>query len=306
MSHPPRNHVCEHGHAEVSSGRNLLFAIAINGGIVAFELGFGLLIQSMALVSDAVHNLSDIAHMIFSYWAERVACRPPNERKTYGYRKIEFIAAFVNSIGLSVVIAFVLWEALKRLFAPAEIPGGQMLFAAVVAFVGNGSATLVLQKVSRRNINLRSAWLHSLQDSLFSLAVIVGALLISLFGWHLVDPLLSVAICIVIAREIIRMVRQTVNSLLDSVPPDISFAAVKNDLLAIPGVVEVNDLHIWESGGNQRLLSAHIVSGEGAPDGETMIRSIQRVLHDGYGITHTTIQILPSSAGEMTHCNHCN
>jgi len=296
----------DHGHPGPASLKNLLMAILINGLIVAFELVFGLLIQSMALISDAVHNLSDIAHMLFSYWAEKVACRPPDDRKTYGYRKIEFIAAFVNSIGLSVVIAFIFWETLKRFAAPAEIPGREMLVVAAVAFLGNGAATLLLQKISARNINLRSAWLHSLQDSLFSLGVIAGALLITFFGWRLVDPLLSLAICIVIAREIYRIIRQTVNSLLDSVPPGISFTEVRNDLLAITGVAQVNDLHIWQSGTNQKLLSAHLVSAENAPDSETIIRSIQGMLIGKYGINHTTIQLLPVTAGEMEHCSHCN
>ena len=296
----------DHGHPGPASLKNLLMAILFNGLIVAFELVFGLLIQSMALISDAVHNLSDIAHMLFSYWAEKVACRPPDDRKTYGYRKIEFIAAFVNSIGLSVVIAFIFWETLKRFAAPAEIPGREMLVVAAVAFLGNGAATLLLQKISARNINLRSAWLHSLQDSLFSLGVIAGALLITFFGWRLVDPLLSLAICIVIAREIYRIIRQTVNSLLDSVPPGISFTEVRNDLLAITGVAQVNDLHIWQSGTNQKLLSAHLVSAENAPDSETIIRSIQGMLIGKYGINHTTIQLLPVTAGEMEHCSHCN
>ena len=141
--------------------------MVINGGIVAFEMVFGLMIQSMALISDAVHNLSDIAAMIFSYWAEKVSHRPANTAKTYGYHKIEFIAAFVNSIVLSVVIAFVFWETLKRFTAPPEIPGKEMLWVAVVAFVGNGAATLLLQKISARNFNMKSAWLHSLQDAFF-------------------------------------------------------------------------------------------------------------------------------------------
>ena len=201
--------------------------MVINGGIVAFEMVFGLMIQSMALISDAVHNLSDIAAMIFSYWAEKVSHRPANTTKTYGYRKIEFIAAFVNSIVLSVVIAFVFWETLKRFTAPPEIPGKEMLWVAVVAFVGNGAATLLLQKISARNFNMKSAWLHSLQDALFSLGVIVGALLITFFGWRLVDPLISLAICIVIAREIYKIVRQAVNSLMDAVPPGIDFIQVR-------------------------------------------------------------------------------
>jgi cobalt-zinc-cadmium efflux system protein len=297
-----QNH--NHSHEQPASLRNLLFAIVINGGIVAFELFFGLLIQSMALISDAVHNLSDIGAMLLSYGAEKVARRPANERKTYGYRKIEFIAAFVNSIVLSVVIAFIFWEALRRLAAPPEIPGREMLWVALVAFAGNGAATLLLRKISTRNFNLRTAWLHSLQDALFSLGVIIGAILIALFGWHLLDPLLSIVICVFIAREIYRIVRQSVDSLLDSVPPGIDFLRVKEDLLAIPGVAEVNDLHIWQTGTDRRLLSAHLLSG--GSDSETILRSAQGMLLHRYGIDHTTLQILPSSAGEMEHCNHCN
>jgi cobalt-zinc-cadmium efflux system protein len=300
------NHSHSHSHEQPASLKNLIFAIVINGGIVVFEMFFGLMIQSMALISDAVHNLSDIAAMIFSYWAEKVSRRPANETKTYGYRKIEFIAAFVNSIVLSVVIAFVFWETLKRFTAPMEIPGKEMLWVAVVAFVGNGAATLLLQKISARNFNMKSAWLHSLQDALFSLGVIVGALLIIFFGWPLVDPILSFAICIVIAREIYKIVRQAVNSLMDAVPPGIDFIQVKNDLLAIPAVAEVNDLHIWETGAEQKLLSAHLQSKGESSDSEAIIRSAQEMLLQKYGINHTTIQILPASAGKMEHCDHCN
>ena len=294
-----------HSHEPPASLKNLVFAMVINGGIVAFEMVFGLMIQSMALISDAVHNLSDIAAMIFSYWAEKVSHRPANTTKTYGYHKIEFIAAFVNSIVLSVVIAFVFWETLKRFTAPPEIPGKEMLWVAVVAFVGNGAATLLLQKISARNFNMKSTWLHSLQDALFSLGVIVGALLITFFGWRLIDPLISLAICIFIAREIYKIVRQAINSLMDAVPPGIDFIQVKNDLLAIPAVAEVNDLHIWQTSADQKLLSAHLVSGEDLPDHEAIIRSVQEMLIHKYGINHTTIQLLPFSAGEMKHCNHC-
>jgi len=300
------NHSRSHNHEQPASLKNLIFAIVINGGIVAFEMFFGLMIQSMALISDAVHNLSDISAMIFSYWAEKVSRRPADSLKTYGYRKMGFIAAFVNSIVLSVVIAFVFWETLKRFTAPMEIPGREMLWVAVVAFVGNGAATLLLQKISARNFNMKSAWLHSLQDALFSLGVIVGALLIMFFGWHFVDPLISLAICIVIAREIYKIVRQAVNSLLDAVPPGIDFTGVRNDLLAIPAVAEVNDLHIWQTGADQKLLSAHLVSGEDLPDHEAIVRSVQEMLLHKYGINHTTLQILPFSAGEMEHCSHCN
>jgi len=295
-----------HNHEPPASLKNLLFAMVINGGIVTFELIFGLMIQSMALVSDAVHNLSDIAAMGLSYGAEKVSHLPANELKTYGYRKIEFVAAFVNCIVLSVVIAFIFWEALKRLTSPPEIPGSIMFWVAVVSFIGNGAATLLLQKISARNLNIKSAWLHSLQDALFSLGVIGGAVLIMLFGWRLIDPIISMVICIVIAREIYKIIRQTVNSLLDSVPSDIDFTQVRNDLLAIDAVEEVKDLHIWQTCTDQKLLSAHLRTAEEALDNEIIIRKAQEILMHKYGINHTTLQILSSSAGEMEHCNHCN
>lgn len=295
-----------HQHDEKpASLKNLILAIIINGGIVIFEMVFGLLIQSMALISDAVHNLSDIAAMSFTYWAEKVSRRPTTQLKTYGYRKIEFIAAFVNSLVLSVVIAFVFWESLQRLMSPADVPGQTMLWVALVAFAGNGVATLLLKKISGQNFNIKSAWLHSLQDALFSLGVIVGALLITFMGWRFVDPLISMVICIFIAREIYKIIRHTVNALLDSVPADVDFNAVKEDLLSVSGVAEVNDLHIWQTGSGQKLLSAHLLSA-GDSLHEEIIRAAQEMLMHKYGINHTTIQLLPVSAEVLKHCNHCN
>ncbi len=295
-----------HQENEPVSLANLILAILINGGIVVFELVFGLMISSMALISDAVHNLSDIAAMSFTYCAEKMSRRPATEHKTYGWRKMEFIAAFVNSIVLSVVIAFVFWESVQRLFSPAQVSGTTMLWVAVVAFFGNSAATLLLQKISARNFNIKSAWLHSLQDALFSLGVIVGALLIMYFDLYFIDPLISMVICIFIAREIYKIIRHTVNALLDSVPADVDFNAVKSDLLSVSGVAEVNDLHIWQAGTGRKLLSAHLVFDDGAPDNEQIIRALQRILHEEHGIDHTTIQLLPSSVREMEHCNHCN
>ena len=295
-----------HYHEQPASLTNLIFAIVINGGIVVFEMVFGLMIQSMALISDAVHNLSDIAAMSFTYWAEKVSRRPANALKTYGYRKLGFIAAFVNSLILAVVIVFIFWESVQRLMSPAAVPGKTMFWVAVVAFVGNGAATLLLKKISARNFNMKSAWLHSMQDALFSLGVIIGALLITFFGWRFIDPLISMVICIFIVREIYKIFRQTVNSLLDAVPADVNFNQVRNDLLAIPAVAEVNDLHIWQTGAEQKLLSVHLKSGEVSPDHEAIILAVQEMLEHKYRINHTTIQIMPFSAGETEHCNHCN
>jgi len=300
------SHHHHHPIDQPASLTNLILAILINGVIVVFEFVFGLLIQSMALISDAVHNLSDIAAMSFTYWAEKISRRPADEHKTYGYLKFEFIAAFLNSVVLSVVIAFVFWESIQRLMTPSEIPGKTMLWVASVAFAGNSAATLLLKKISGRNFNIRTAWLHSLQDALFSLGVIAGALLITVFGWFFIDPIISMVICLFIAREIYKIVRHTVNALLDAVPADVNFNEVKNDLLAISSVAAVNDLHIWQTGTRQKLLSAHLKSTDDSPDHEKIIRTVQDMLMHKYGISHTTIQLLPLSAEDMEHCNHCN
>ncbi len=301
MSHHHHNHNLN----QQATLANLIIAMIINGIIVFFEMAFGIIIGSMALISDAVHNLSDIAAMSFTYWAEKISRRPANERKTYGYLKIEFIAAFVNSLVLSVVIAFVFWESIQRLMTPADIPGKTMFWVAVVALTGNGAATLLLKKISGQNFNIKSAWLHSLQDALFSLGVIIGALMITFFGWRFIDPLISIFICMFIAVEIFRIIRHTVNALLDAVPADVNFNEVKNDLLALPSVAEVNDLHIWQTGTRQKLLSAHLISVDDSPHHEEIILAVQEMLMRKYGINHTTIQLLPSSA-EVNHCHHCN
>jgi cobalt-zinc-cadmium efflux system protein len=136
--------------------------------------------------------------------------------------------------------------------------------------------------------------------------VIVGALLITFLGWPFIDPLISMVICIFIVREIYKIVRQTVNSLLDAVPADVDFNEVKKDLLAIPDVADVGDLHIWQTSANQKLLSAHLKSTENSPNHQAIIRAVQEMLMHKYGINHTTIQLLPSSVGDMEHCNHCN
>lgn len=303
MSHHHHHH---HSEKQPASLANLILAIGINGVIVIFELIFGLLISSMALISDAVHNLSDIAAMGFAYFAEKMSRRPATEQKTYGWRKMEFVAAFVNSIVLSVVIAFVFWASVQRLFSPADVSGRVMLWVAAVALIGNGAATLLLKKISDRNFNIKAAWLHSLQDALFSAAVMVGALLIMFFDLYFVDPLISMLICLFIAREIYKIIRHTVNALLDAVPADVDFNAVKCDLLSVPGVAEVNDLHIWQTGTRQKLLSAHLTSVDESPDHEQIIRTVQEILHEAHGINHTTVQLLPPSARQMEHCNHCN
>ena len=291
----------EHNHVQdktqPASLKNLFFAIVINGGIVAFEIVFGLLIQSMALISDAVHNLSDIAAMGFSYWAEKVSGRPANERKTYGYHKIEFIAAFVNSLVLSVAIAFILWEALGRLTAPPAIPGREMLWVAVIAFAGNGAAAFLLRKLSSRNLNMKSAFLHMLADAATSLGVVVLGIIWMFKPWYWLDPVFCWLIVAMILYGGWDLIKESVLILMNATPSGMDLEEVRKALESLDGIEKIHDLHIWRLSSESIALAVHIT----VPDQmltriDELADRVRTMLFDKFNIDHPTLQF---------ECNSC-
>lgn len=298
-----------HNHLQtVSKNTNLgklIWSICINVFIVIFELTYGLVIGSLALISDAFHNLTDIASMVLSYAGEKISARSVNDKKTYGYKKIEAIVAFVNSMILLAVIIFILVEAIKHLFHPSEINGLSMLIVAGVAFVGNSVATAILQ-TKGKNLNMKSAWLHSLQDALFSLAVIVAAILIYYFHWNIIDPIISIVISLFLIKETYSITKESINILMDSVPRDIDFTKVRRGLLQVKNVAEVKDLHIWQANSQTTLLSAHIIVKDDASEVE-VLRNAIKMLSDKFAISHSTLQIISvTDAQSLTACEHCN
>lgn len=299
----------EHNHSHVATSKNLLWSIGINIVIVVFEIIFGLLSRSFALITDALHNVTDIGAMILSLWGEKLADKPQTKKKTYGYKRAELIIAFVNAGVLLGIVGFVLVEAVIRLFNPEPVSGMIMMIVAGVALLGNGVATFLLQKGADKNLNLKSAWLHSFQDALFSLGVVISAVIIYYTGWNWLDPLASIIISIFLLKEILSILFEAVNMLMDSVPKGIDFADVKSNLLVMPGVMDVNDLHIWQTGSENRLLSAHIKIAElDAMDRMKLIVNIQDFLRKKYDIDHVTLQIISIKEAELIKltCNHCN
>lgn len=296
-------------HAHRPASRNLVLSIAINIIIVIVEIVFGLLSQSFALISDALHNLTDIGSMIMSLWGLRLADKPRTEKKTYGYKRAEALIAFVNGAVLLGVVGFILLEALIRLFNPEPVSGGTMMAVAGFALLGNGFATVLLGKEAGENLNLKSAWLHSLQDALFSLGVIVSAALIYMTGWDIIDPVASIVISLFLFRKIYGVLADTVYMALDSVPKDIDLAEVKKGLRALPGVMEVNDLHIWQIGSDDRLLSAHIMTDDfDSARHIKLIADARCLLAEKYGIDHVTLQTVSLKESKMIDlsCAHCN
>ncbi|EKD58835.1 MAG: hypothetical protein ACD_56C00041G0005 [uncultured bacterium] len=288
---------------------NIFSAIVINVFITISEVAVGLLIGSLALVSDAVHNFSDVGSMSLSWWGEKVKKKESNNAKTYGYKRAEIIIALFNAATLFVVVVFIFIEAIKRLSAPAEIVGGYMIWMALAALIGNGIATYLLEKDSHKNLNMKSAWMHSMQDALFSLGVVVGAVLIYYFHWFFIDPIISILLSLYVLREIYGLLKETVNILMESVPEDIDFEEVKNNLKSLAGVIEVNDLHIWQTDSESKFLSTHLEI-ENVENGQRneLIYGIQVLLRDKFKIDHSTIQLMSVTEKEKLkmRCEHCN
>ena len=297
----------EHNHPTAS--KNLILSIGINSIIVIFEIIFGLLSRSFALITDALHNVTDIGSMVLSLWGEKLSDKPQTKTKTYGYKRAEVLIAFVNGAVLLGIVGFILVEATIRFFNQEPVSGMTMMIVAGVALLGNGLATYLLQKGADKNLNLKSAWLHSMQDALFSLGVVVSAGIIYLTGWVWLDSLASIIISLFLLKEIYSIISEAVDMILDSVPKDLDFEEVKNNLLVIPGVLEINDLHIWQTGSEDRFLSAHMkVEEEIQTERIKILAKIINLLKEKYNIHHSTVQMV--SEKEMKEidmeCEHCN
>lgn len=286
--------------------KHLAIAISINIVMVVSETVFGFLIGSLALITDALHNLFDVASMVLSILGEKITSRECDFKKTYGYKRAEIIIAFVNASVLLAVVLFILIKSVQRLFLPGVIKAPYMIAAAAIALLGNGLATYILERDAHTNLNLKSAWLHSLNDAIFSLGVVIGAIVIHFSGWYIIDPVISIGLAVFIIYEAYKLIIEAVNILMDSVPADIDFDMVREDILRMEGVREVNDLHIWQTGAENRLLTVHLKIDD-LPETTRIevIHRIQKLALDKYRINHTTIQTAPVGVVDE-YCRHCN
>jgi len=297
----------EHNHPTAS--KNLVWSIGINVIIVIAEVIFGILARSMALISEALHNFTDIGSMALSLWGEKLADKPQTETKTYGYKRAEVIIAFVNGAVLLGVSGWVLVESVIRIFHPEEVAGFTMLIVAIVSLLGNGIATYLLQAGASKNLNLKSAWLHSMQDAMFSLGVVIAAIIIYYTGWNWVDPVVSIAVSIFLLKEVYEILSESVHMLLDSVPTDLDFDEIKKVLIGFEGVISVNDLHIWQTGSHDRFLSAHMIINEMEKSERVkVLAKIITLLKEKYNIHHSTLQMVSEEEIKKIglECEHCN
>ncbi|MEE6666502.1 cation diffusion facilitator family transporter [Pediococcus acidilactici] len=271
-------------------GLRFLEATVLNLAITAVEFGGGLLSGSLALLSDAIHNLGDSASIVMAYVASRISQRNSNQSKTYGYRRAEILSSYFNAIFLLVMSALLIWEAIRRFAHPHPINGGLMLVVAVVGLLANGFSAWLLHSGSHNNLNLKATYLHILSDVFASGGVILGALIIKIFHVVWADPLMTIVVSVYIAYKTIPIIIEATNILMEA-GPRLDYRAVKATVLSVPGVVNIHHVHTWMIDEHRIMLTAHIaLEDQELSEVEPIYQKIRKLLKDKYNIEHATLQ----------------
>ncbi len=268
----------------------LIGALLITGFIALAEAVGGYLTHYLGLMSDAGHMLTDVSGLALSLLALWFGARPANVKKTYGYYRAEILSALLNGVLLLGITGFIAYEAYGRFRSPEPIHLGPALVVSAIGLVANLVTLLLLHK--SHSMNVRGAFLHVLGDTLSSVAVVVGAVVIGFTGWLVVDPIVSIAISVVIVIGAVRLVRDAVDVLLEATPAHVDLEAVRGLMAKVEGVSAVHDLHVWTISSGIYALSAHLVVGDpGACNNDKILTAVKHELYDRFGIDHTTIQI---------------
>lgn len=283
-----------HDHAVpgASSERSLKWALLLTGGFLVAELVGGVLLNSLALISDAAHMFTDAAALAIALAAVRIARRrPADDRRTFGYHRFEILAAAFNALLLFAVAGYILYEAWQRWDAPPEVQTNGVMVVAALGMLVNLASMRLLRAGRSSSLNIKGAYLEVWSDLLGSIGVLVGAVVIRITGWQWVDPLIAVAIGLWVLPRTWVLLRETLNILLEGVPEGIDMAEIRRSLLAIDGITGVHDLHVWALTSGKPSLSVHLVHRT-TPDGTGQLLASSRVLlAERHGISHTTIQL---------------
>jgi cobalt-zinc-cadmium efflux system protein len=280
----------DHDHARVDSRRALAFALALTAGYTVVEVVGGIAAGSLALLADAVHMLSDNVAIVLALIAVWLAAKPATSERTYGYKRAEVLAALANGVLLVALAIWIFVEAAMRLRDPGDPLGGWMLAIALLGLVVNVLVGLVLSGARRHSLNVEAAFRHVLADVLGSSGVAVAAVVIITTGWAQADPLVSILIGVLVLASAWSILRDSTEILLESTPRGLDLDALGRRLAGAPGVVEVHDLHVWTITSGFTALSAHVLVRPGE-DCHGRRRELERMLHDEFGIAHTTLQV---------------
>ena len=282
-------HAHTHDHS-ARSARGLTWTLGLLAAYTVAEVVGGLATDSLALLADAGHMLSDVLSLLLAVGAIWLARRPATPARSFGFRRAEIIAAFLNGLLLVLVAAWVLLEAIRRLSDPPQVLGGWMLAVAVGGLAVNLVAFSILASAGRESLNVEAALRHVLADTLGSVGVIVASLVILATGWELADPIASAAIALLILASAWGVLRDSGHILLEGAPPAMTTGDVERVILGVPGVESVHDLHVWTITSGFDALAAHVLVGRDE-DCHALRRDVERALAESFGISHTTLQV---------------
>ncbi|MFS0821943.1 cation diffusion facilitator family transporter [Bacillus sp. 1P02SD] len=296
--HDHHGHHHHHHFDEVREGnkKGLLIALMITTGIMLLEFFGGLITNSLALLSDSGHMLSDASSLFLSLVAFWFATRPASPKKTYGFYRFEILAALFNAVTLFVIAGFIVYEAFQRFFDPPSVASGTMMIIAGIGLLANllSAWSLISKGDVKNNVNLRSAYLHVLGDALGSVGAIIAGVLMLLFEWYIADPIISVVVALLILKSAWGVLTTSIHILMEGTPITIDQKDVKATLEEIDGVIDVHDLHIWTITSGMDSLTCHILIKDDHDSQDILQQAIDKI-RDKFKIEHTTIQIEKSN-----------
>lgn len=276
---------------EKVTGKRFFYVTVLNVVITITEFIGGFFSGSLGLISDAFHNLEDSLSIVISYVANVIGQRKNNTKKTFGYKRAEILAAFVNSIVLVVITLMMVVESFRRLSTPQHINGKLMMIVSLIGLAANFISMLMLLSGSKHNLNIKATFLHMLTDTLSSIGVFVASIFVILFNWNWVDPLITIVIAIWLLKEAYTVVSETINILMEA-SPKIDLDAVQDVILTIPEIVKVHHVHVWMIDENHIILDAHINVKRNCNMSELdgLYDTVDKLLKDKFNITHVTLQ----------------
>jgi cobalt-zinc-cadmium efflux system protein len=284
------DHGHTHSHAPVDFGRAFAIGISLNLAFVAAETVFGFLANSMSLLADAGHNLSDVLGLVVAWAGATMARRAASPRFTYGFKKAPILAALANSLFLLIAVGAIGAEAIRRLFHPSTTEGGTVMIVAAIGIIINGATALLFARGRHHDLNIRGAYLHMAADAGVSAAVVFAGLVIVWTGQRWVDPVMSLAVAVVILWSSTGLLKESVWMSLAGVPSGIDVDVVEAELAQLDGVETVHDLHVWPLSTTETALTAHLVAPQIISTDELLIAA-RRMLHDRFHIEHCTLQV---------------
>lgn len=281
--------------------RRVMIALVLTGAFMIVEIVGGILSGSLALLADAGHMLTDTMALALAAVAFHVSKRPADKKLTFGYQRFQILAAFVNGLSLLLIVGWIIVEAVRRFLSPEQVLGQTMLVVAAAGLIVNIVAFAILHGGDRENLNIRGAALHVAGDLLGSVAAIVAALVIIYTGWMTIDPILSVAVAMLILKSAWMLVKRSSHVLLEGAPEWLDVAGMQDKITtAVPGVGSIHHVHVWGLTPQDLMLTMHVCLNAELPDPTGVVRDVKNLLHKEYGIGHCTIEV------EVNDCSDVN